>query len=370
MGYSALPDEIIEDIIFRLPPKSVGRCRCVCKLWRAIIRCHCNRIRYLGDESLIFTSYRFESKAFFYSASLKSAHQVFDKISISATKLSFAHYGSWNRVFGSCHGLLLVGDYIHEKFVLNPVTGEVGEVPRWPSTFDGWEWPDYCTVYAFGYDSIGDDYKLVIVDFDGHRYLYAETFTNIFSLKTGTWKSVESPFYWHANTTTSPGVFVDGSIHWIACNASDYKPTIVAFDLAKETFCEVPPPSLAGDMLVCSRLAAVSGYLCLYHTHDIYDYEVDRPAVKENIDLWVMKDYGIRESWIRFTVNSLGASWDFSPLCMLGQDQVVMLKDEEELIMCDLKEGTFKDIVVHGIPKKRILPTNFVESLVSPVWHL
>uniref|UniRef100_A0A7C9AWH0 F-box domain-containing protein n=1 Tax=Opuntia streptacantha TaxID=393608 RepID=A0A7C9AWH0_OPUST len=62
ISYIALPDEIMEDIISRLPPKSVGQCRCVCKLWQAIIgrpefiRVHCNRIRNLREEPLIFES--------------------------------------------------------------------------------------------------------------------------------------------------------------------------------------------------------------------------------------------------------------------------------------------------------------------------
>ncbi|KAJ8425038.1 hypothetical protein Cgig2_006498 [Carnegiea gigantea] len=252
-SYSALPDEIIVDIIARLPAKAVGRCRCVCKSWRPILAR-----------------------------------------------------------------------------------------------------PEF----------ISDNYKIVIVSFceDFEAEAATETFVSIYSLKTGTWKNVESPFCWHRHTCTTPGVFVDGSIHWIACTPSDYKPTIVAFDITKEAFCEVPPPpSVVGDMLVCHLLVALGGCLCTYALHEIAGWNV-----QEDIDIWVMKEYGIRESWIRFTVSGLGASTFFRPLCMLGQEQLVALKGREELTMCDLKEGTFKDIVVHGIPNKRTLAMTFVESLISP----
>lgn len=367
-SYSALPDEIIVEIIARLPAKVVGRCRCVCKSWRAIlarpefIRYHFDRSRNLRGEALIFTSYKRKEKSFFYSVPLKSAHQVFDKITTSARKLSFADYvGSWTQVYVSCDGLLLVGEDMHKTFVLNPTTGEVREVPRWPSALNRWK---SCTVYAFGHDSISDDYKIVIVSFRGDfkAEVATETFVSIYSLKTGTWKNVESPFCWHCDACTTPGVFVDGSVHWIACTASDHNPTIVAFDITKEAFCKVPPPpSVVGDMLARHVLVALGGYLCTCGWN-----------VQGDIDIWVMKEYGIRESWIRVTVNSLGASMYFRPLCMLGQEQVVGLKDREELTVYDFKEGAFKEIVVNGIPNKPILAMNFVESLISPYgpWHI
>lgn len=362
------------DIIARLPAKAVGRCRCVCKSWRAMlarpefIRYHFDRSRNLRGEALIFTSYKWKETSFFYSVPLESAHQVFDKITISAKKLSFADCpGSWTRVYVSCDGLLLVGEEMHKTFVLNPTTGEVREVPRWPSALNRWK---SRTVYAFGHDSISDDYKIVIVSFceDFEAEFPTETFVSIYSLKTGTWKNVESPFCWHRDTYTAPGVFVDGSIHWIACTASDYKPTIVAFDIAKEAFCEVPPPpSVVGDMLVCHLLVALGGCLCTYARPEIGGWNV-----QEDIDIWVMKEYGVRESWIRFTVSGLGASTYFTPSCMLGQEQLVGLtgreglSGREKLTRFDLKEGAFKDIAVHGIPNKRTLAMNFVESLISP----
>uniref|UniRef100_A0A7C9EHW6 F-box domain-containing protein n=1 Tax=Opuntia streptacantha TaxID=393608 RepID=A0A7C9EHW6_OPUST len=82
-SYSNLPEEIIIDVLSRLPAKSVGRCRCVSKPWRALlsrpkfIRAHLDRSRNLGQESLIFIS---ESQHALFSVSLDSAQQVFDEI--------------------------------------------------------------------------------------------------------------------------------------------------------------------------------------------------------------------------------------------------------------------------------------------------
>lgn len=50
MGVSALPDEIIADVLSRLPVKSLMRFRCVCKSWRTLIsnpqfiKMHLNRV--------------------------------------------------------------------------------------------------------------------------------------------------------------------------------------------------------------------------------------------------------------------------------------------------------------------------------------
>ena len=225
-SYSNLPEEIIIDVLSRLPAKSVGRCRCVSKPWRALlsrpkfIRAHLDRSRNLGQESLIFIS---ESQYALFSVSLDSAQQVFDEITISATKLSFAdHPDSWVRVYATCDGLVLVGGKEHKKFVLNPVTREIREVPPSPFALD----PGACFImHGLGYDSVSDDYKIVTLSFydtdndcgyDPATDDYCtEMFVNVYSLKSNSWRRAESSPYDHAVSHVTSGVFVNGCIHWL-----------------------------------------------------------------------------------------------------------------------------------------------------------
>lgn len=361
-SYSDLPDEIIVGIISRLPAKSVGRCRCVCKSWRALlsrrkfIRDHFNQSRSLLDEALIFTSYKRGCLSY---APLKSAHQVFDEIAVK--NLSFAGQPDCRiDVWGSCDGLLLVLGR-DRMFLLNPVTKEVREVPRSPFAPD----PSKCNVKSgFGYDSVDDDYKVVtlscyITDSEDHT----KAFVNVYSLKTSTWKSVDysadcNPFCSYCYSPTIPGVFVDGSIHWVAYNPLDYEATIVAFDLAKEKFRQLLLPSLAGntsdDVCVTHRLVAIGGHLCTF-----------KP---EEVDICKMKEYGIKESWTRFTMDGLDA-FEVNPSYTvgLGQEEVVLVKKDMNLVFCNLKDRTFKNVVVRGIPSHCVPEASFVESLISPL---
>ncbi|KAL2896324.1 hypothetical protein RDABS01_038108 [Bienertia sinuspersici] len=57
---------------------------------------------------------------------------------------------------------------------------------------------------------------------------------------------------------------------------------------------------------------------------------------------------------------------EIGPLCFVGKEQVVGVKDEERLVMYDLKEGKSKDIVVENIPEEYGFEGTFIESLVSP----
>lgn len=59
--------------------------------------------------------------------------------------------------------------------------------------------------------------------------------------------------------------------------------------------------------------------------------------------------------------------YSFVPICQLGDEKVVLLKDILKLILQNLKKETSRDMVVAGMldafPNKIM---NFSESLVSP----
>ncbi|KAL2937381.1 hypothetical protein RDABS01_020830 [Bienertia sinuspersici] len=349
-------EEILEDILSRLPAKSIGRFRCVSIPWRALlsqphfIKNHLNRIKQFRfeEQSLFLVTY--ESKCLF-TTQLKNAHHMLDEMATFATKISFDNHQFDTEVLirnvASYDGLALFEDKERLLLLVNPTTKEFKELPESPYALD----PDASSysMYGVGYDSVSDDYKVVTVFF----------YINVYSVKNGTWKSAANSPYDHAVGHVTSGVFVDGCIHWLACTTSDYSSVIVAFDLTEEKFRQVPPPSLVeGSNFVFSRLLTLGGCLCMSDSNR--DYKTD---------IWVMTDYGVKESWTRFAIIDTEKS-EFRPLCMLGKDQVVLVKNEEtteeKLVMYSLKEGRFKDIVVEGIPHEFGVGGTFIESLVSP----
>jgi len=145
------------------------------------------------------------------------------------------------------------------------------------------------------------------------------------------------------------GVFVDNSLHWIMTPKLDgLQPClIVAFNLSLEIFNEVPlPAEVGGEEVSCKsfeiRVAVLGGCLCM-----IVNYETTK------IDVWVMKEYGCRDSWCKlFTLvkscfNS-SLKW-LMPLGYSSDGKKVLSKVEGgKLFWYDLKSEQVS--YIEGIP--------------------
>ncbi|KMT17808.1 hypothetical protein BVRB_2g033470 [Beta vulgaris subsp. vulgaris] len=374
-----LHQEIIVDILTRLPTKSIGRFRCVSKKWKSLlsqphfIKTQLNRTKHLPreEESLILFSDESES---LYSTQLKNADSLSEEITASASKFCLDDHRfdseTFYRNMASCDGLILVKDEEDKLVLANPTTKETKVLPCSPYALDP---RASFTMYGLGYDSVSDDYKVVTISYHDAVTVLAdeeaddsedetdctEMYVNVYSVRHGNWKRAESSPYDHAVGHHASGVCVDGYIYWLASISSDFSSVIAAFDLGEEVFSEVPPPSSVDcKEFVFYQLVALEGYLCMFS-----------PNRDSEIDFWVMKEYDVEESWTKVTIINPAES-EFRPLCMLGKEQLVMMKDEEtiaeKLVMYNMKEGTFKDIVVHGISDQFSIGGTFIESLLSP----
>lgn len=363
-----LHEEIIVDILSRLPPKSIGRFRCVSKPWKSLlsqpqfIKTHLFRSKHLPIElqSLILFS---EETNSLYSTQLNNAHQLIDQMTTFCTKLSFDDHRfdcSLVNNVATCDGLILVRDEEDKLLLVNPTTRQFKELPSSPYALDP---RASFTMYGLGFDSVSDDYKVVTLSYYNTDNEYepdcTEMFVNVYCVRNGTWKKAESSPYDHAVGHITSGVFVDGCIHWLASTTSDYKSVIAAFDIVEEKFHQVPPPSSVDDKkFVFNRLVALGGCLCMF------------PSSRScETDVWVMKEYGVEDSWSKIMIIDSEES-EFRPLCLLGKEQVVLVKNEEtvdeKLVMYNLEQGISKNIVINGIPDEFRVEGSFMESLVSP----
>ncbi|KAK9741610.1 hypothetical protein RND81_03G117200 [Saponaria officinalis] len=365
-----IPQELLVNILSRLPAKSIARCRCVWKPWRCLlseahfIKAHLDRTKefiYNGLLMLISS----ESNTM-YRASI--SYNSLSEISALATELSFAvSLGFRNEGIPSCNRLMLIEDGTDKRLLVNPTTKEVRALPVSPYALDprasftmyGLEY-DHVSMYGLGYDHVSDDYKVVTLSYyytDKHE-LDSEMFVNVYSVRSGTWKKGESSPYDHAVGHVISGVFFGGRIHWLARRTSDHSSVIVGFDLTEEKFHEVPAPSsIDGHNFVYNRLVVLGGCLSIFPSW----------TLKET-DVWMLKEYGVKQSWTKFSIPHDES--DFTPLVfMAGQREVVVVKDErtfyEKLVMYNLDSATFKDITVNGIDEF-LVGGSFTETLVSP----
>lgn len=182
-----------------------------------------------------------------------------------------------------------------------------------------------------------------------------DTFVDVYSVKKGLWKRVESSPYDHAVPHLSCGAFVNGVLHWLASSRErGYRSVIAAFDFAREVFDEMPAPSDADlEKFVFYKLVVLGGCLCLV--------DVGRTRT----DVWMMKEYGVEESWTKFSIEG---ECDFDllkPLSFVGDEEVVFLTEEESLVLYNVEANSFREMDVDGVRASFVDGGVFVESLVE-----
>ncbi|KAL6218618.1 hypothetical protein ACLB2K_011828 [Fragaria x ananassa] len=140
---------------------------------------------------------------------------------------------------GACNGLVCVkypcNDGDSKAIMLwNPCTRDYKVLPKPPlvihSTFSNY-------VYGFGYDPANDDYKVIwglTCDSNDAK----EIMIHIFSLKTGSWRTIKDTDY--VRVITCEGLFLNGALHWLYCPPNGGS-GILSFDLGVEKFQKTIP---------------------------------------------------------------------------------------------------------------------------------
>ncbi|KAL3849613.1 hypothetical protein ACJIZ3_011495 [Penstemon smallii] len=309
-----LPFDLINDnILPRLPVKSLVRFTSVCKTWETLIKSPQFVAAHLKLND------RPESKCQ-YPLILKgnSCYTVKNQIPIYLDKL-----GSENedvRDFqppDSCNGLILLKvDYYDvgcEFFLWNPSIRKYKGVNASRLNYIGGDYK----VFGLGYHKPSDDYRVVRIDYDpvvdededededehededGNAFLKFSTKVEIYSLRTNSWRKVDlNPC---GLVGFRGGVFLNGRIHWLANTkfcydddddgsypSKDYIESILFFDLEKECFGEIKlPENFYNGYADLIAFKEFQGSLAAIF--------VDRSNYK--CFVWVMGEYGVTNSW-------------------------------------------------------------------------
>ncbi|XP_043712433.1 F-box protein CPR1-like [Telopea speciosissima] len=343
-----LPQVVMEDILSRLPVKSLLRFRCVCKAWCALIsdpffvKIHINQsLASSSNPSLLLTGL-----VDLYSVELNVCEQeVAKKLHLPLKALQDI------TVLGSCNGLLCISiskdfedDIIlwnpstrrHQKLLFTPIEVHVPykfRVKFGFSRFIG---------YGFGYEPTTGDYKLVMfaqASFDDGYTWHSEG--KVYSLITNSWKRIGDMDC--CLTTRLPGVLANSALHWIADRVKGpFTPPsiIVSFDLKNEEFGEVPLPEFV-DSKFHMTVGVLGGKLCM-----VCNFE------RVCVEVWIMKDYGIRDSWEKqFSIKQpsrLRSFMSVSPICYSKNGEIVLAKASGELFMYDPRRGRVRKLRIRG----------------------
>ncbi|KAK6269135.1 hypothetical protein QUC31_013295, partial [Theobroma cacao] len=321
-----LPLDLIADILSRLPVKYVLRLRCVSKAWRSLI----------GDPDFIKLHLRhsLESRTN-HTLILKSSDLYAADLACLGPFAKLEHplmsYNHGVKILGSCNGLLCIRNIVEDMAIWNPYTRKHQVLPSLSSC--------NAYVYGFGYDTVSDDYKVVkIMQLGGVDGKALESEVKICSLKRLAWRRIpDIPCIFSFPGVN--GVFASGALHWVLTHKVQLSEenVIVALDLAAEKYREIPQPEYI-DKRFQLDVGVLGGCLCAIANYD-----------DVRVDLWVMKEYGLKESWTRlFSVareEVIGPLRYVKPLAYSRSgDQVLLEHNSMNHFWYDLKERKANDV--------------------------
>ncbi|PIA55980.1 hypothetical protein AQUCO_00700358v1 [Aquilegia coerulea] len=283
------PDDIIIEILIRLPVKSLIRFRCVSKPWcnlihdSTFIQTHFKRALEENNLDLFIScTTTYKQKTFFshmYCLDFNSSNEAVEIIE-NPIKESLDEAFLKERLLGSCNGLVCL--FTTDAFcVLNPLTREFKFVNH---DFDvRFEYED---VYGFGFDSDAGVYAVVYIKCD--HIIHSNSIVHVYSLSdTSTTCVITFNVAYKFKCDMRSGVYLNGALHWVAFpNPMDKRnETVVSFNINEKVFQELPRPDKLTEN-ACITVGLLGGYI------SILCYLPSDP-----IEIWIMNNYGVKESW-------------------------------------------------------------------------
>ncbi|XP_021840723.2 F-box/kelch-repeat protein At3g23880-like [Spinacia oleracea] len=305
-----LPLDLESNILVRLPIKDLIRCQCVCKRWRDdiiknpyFITSHTRH--YLLESNKISDSIIFFSRDT-YSSGLCFLDYHTPKVVKKVTHFHNFQNSKNVELVGSCNGLLCfreLGQNYPIRFTLyNPLTDASNDITPLVPKQDYAGQAGQIEMIGFGYDSTKDDYKILCFSTFN---VQSDNFCVVYSLKSNTWKYIK-PHHNNIvkNINRNPSmVFCNNALHWIACNNksnSTSKLIIAKFDLGTEEYNEVPYPkkwnNCVGNLESLIVLRGRLHFINYYRQWRSQEFNVGE-ARKINLEVWVMKEYGVKQTW-------------------------------------------------------------------------
>ncbi|KEH43632.1 putative F-box domain-containing protein [Medicago truncatula] len=339
-----LPEELIVDILLKLPVRSLLQCKCVCKSWKTLIsNPQFTKTHFLNsiDSPQLFSSgigvRRNPNEILSYPVK-----PLLENPSNSITPLNFSMEHCYD-ILGSCNGLLCLYDIYQHNFTLwNPSINLKSKTSPTIILSD----TEIIIDYGFGYDQINDKYKVLV--FVLHEY---EKTARIYTFGENIWNTFPNfPCYLNSQL----GIYLSGTLNWIGNKDNEY--VLISIDLEKEIYGEVLLPRHDdADNVRSTHLSVLSDCLCVS-----FDY-------KTHWTVWMMKEYGVAESWTKLMIipqQEFKLIW--KPLFMSENGAVLvrtMRTAGSTLVRYDLNNGQIDCLAILVNLGKVIIHH---ESLISP----
>ncbi|KAL6134208.1 hypothetical protein ACLB2K_066441 [Fragaria x ananassa] len=253
----------------------------------------------------------------------------------------------------SCNGLLcLAEEHNGPSVVCNPITGEFIHLPHVLKN----ESHKKCIGGGFGFSPKTNKYKVIRVLHEGADHPIQVVDIEIHTLGTHSWKEVgSSPFAEHMK---SP-IYLKGALYWYSILDS-----IASFDLDTELFQSVPPLPFQVDYLE-RGMGVLGESLSVCATHD------------NQIDVGEVEDHGAQMSWKKKVYDDIDVggrqSWPqrlYIPLKYLTDGALLMFKRDTDALVYyhprrNYRSILYLDLKIRGRYREGFEVIRHVPSLMS-----
>ncbi|XP_076934900.1 putative F-box protein At4g21240 [Bidens hawaiensis] len=326
--HPSMEDEnLILEVLSRLPVKSIMCCRCMCRKWWDLL----SGLYFVGlhlsrsHEALMVHEHTT------WPGSLVWVDHEWDPV--KGINLKFCGKNLlWTPQVGSVNGLVCCTHGFDEFYILNPVLEEYINLPK----------PRFKCVVRYGFGvSMAGEYKVILLcgsvlcsdPYDIVSQVYTVEI-KVYTLGTAEWRVLgQTPYRLNLPGYPEPGVYVNSHVYWL----DDGR--VYDFDLNKETFelCRSPPGPQGESM---QMLGVLKGRLGRVSWGSL------------GLEVWVMKD----ASWCKeITIENpiLPSSWWRRLLCLTDGLKgtgilMVQVRSTNEMLAYCLNTNTILHSNFHG----------------------
>ncbi|KAL8236943.1 hypothetical protein R6Q59_018024 [Mikania micrantha] len=358
---------IESEILTRLPAKSVGRFKCVCKQWKSFlstptfVRTHLHYHRTINDHKLLLAD----------GATLRKVPFT-DTIPSNPNPNPSGAHAKVLLLLASLDGLVLLASITQEGptelVFLNPLTGAFRKLSPFfePDPNDIFGFTHFYDVMGFYKDDSCNDYKLVYLIAGGDLGAY------IYSHRLDTWREIDSSFAFRKTETNSgfciwsPATLFGQCLYFIVkayyLRIKKHNSWIMCFDVKTETFRKIqfPPFPDAGSKPYYGSLVLLNGHLHLYLSYCM-DYLTHR-------DLWRMNGDG-DDGWVKVAAYppSSDEGWHHIRTATAGNWVAVMDQENNSFTKLNAEDFTTNYRYFRSTSMKHLYSQMiYVETLVSP----
>ncbi|XP_031108467.1 F-box protein At5g07610-like [Ipomoea triloba] len=391
-------DDLLLEILLRLPIRSLIRFKCVSKRWLSLI----TNPRF----SILRNPNPNPAVGLFLRCQVFGTKPDYDYIHLGThshtnppfKKLRFTYEPSGIYILQSCNGLLLCRSFLASQskrkyYVYNPTTKHFSTLPKtclvtktsnavheMSPAFNPRQSALYKVVcvskiirgMSLAFDPASSPhYKVVCIrDSESARDHYE---IEVFPSETGHWRAVGDPFL--SNVCFRNSVYWNGTIHWI----STWEFTILSFNVYQETRGTMPapaPPPREGGRV--GYFGESCGHLHLVAVYEPPGDRFDVHEMKSDCSEWFVK-YRVDAKQVFAALPEMRSDWDdfyaFSIFCLVrgktGQDNdsFLVLQTPGKAIRFNLVDGSFdkicdlEDSQEHGSLRNLEHAFQYVESL-------